>query len=159
MKILFRNLLRNKGYSLINIAGLAIGMACCIFVMLYVQDEFKYDRYPIDADRSSRVVTELAAAELGSRSSARSAPSWGPVLASEFPEIESYMRLKSPLVSWMVSYMPNDKRFHEPGFYFADETVFDFFSLHLVDGDPASALTEPSTVVLSESISRTYFGS
>jgi putative ABC transport system permease protein len=67
--------------------------------------------------------------------------------------------MKFPLVSWMVGYMPDDKRFHEPGFNFADETVFVFFSLHLVAGDPASALSEPSTVVLSESISRTYFGS
>jgi putative ABC transport system permease protein len=158
LKVIIRNIFRQKGYSIINLMGLAVGMSSCIMIMLYVQDEFKYDKYVEYPDRVYRIITDFGAGDRGNVSTARSAPPWAPVLATEFPEIENYVRLKSPLVSWMVSYQPNNLKFHEKGFYFADDTVFDFFNINMVRGDPATALKEPSTVVLSQAMARKYFG-
>ena len=158
LKVILRNVFRHKGYSVINLLGLAVGMTSCILIMLYVQDEFSYDQYVEYPDRTYRITIDMAAGDRGDVHSARSAPPWAPVLAEELPEIESYVRLKSPLVSWMVSYNPTNKKFHEKGFFFADETVFEFFNLNLVRGDPETALKEPSTLVISESMATKYFG-
>lgn len=159
MKVVVRNIIRHKGYSFINILGLAVGMACCIVIMLYVQDEFSYDRYPETPDRIYRIVTNIYSSERGEISTARTPPPWGPVLAKDLPEVENYVRMKTPQVSWMVSYRPGNKKFYEKGWYFADETVFDFFNLKMIQGNPETALKEPSTVVLTESTARKYFGS
>ncbi len=158
LKVIMRNAFRHKGYSIINLLGLAVGMTSCILIMLYVQDEFSYDQYAKYPERVYRIAIDMAVGDRGDVHSARSAPPWAPVLAEELPEIESYVRLKSPLVSWMVSYEPTNKKFHEKGFYFADDTVIDFFNLNMVRGDAATALKEPSTVVISEAMATKYFG-
>jgi len=157
LKVIMRNVFRHKVYSIINLLGLAVGMTSCILIMLYVQDEFSYDQYAKYPDRVYRIAIDMAVGDRGDVHSARSAPPWAPVLAEELPEIESYVRLKSPLVSWMVSYEPTNKKFHEKGFYFADDTVIDFFNLNMVRGDAATALKEPSTVVISEAMATKYF--
>jgi putative ABC transport system permease protein len=158
IKVVMRNMLQHRGYSFINILGLAVGMACCIIIILYVQDEFSYDTYPENDDRIYRIVTDLAVGERGDIHTARTPPPWGPVLAKDFQEVESYVRLKTPQVSWMVTYREENKKFYEKGFYFADETVFDFFNLRMTRGNPETALSEPSTVVLTESMAQKYFG-
>ncbi|UCC41018.1 MAG: ABC transporter permease, partial [Candidatus Aminicenantes bacterium] len=158
LKIAVRNLLRHKVYTFINIFGLAIGMTCCILILLYIQDEFSYDHYPEKDDQIFRLALEVQTPDRGMINSARTPPPWAPALANDYPEVESYVRFKTPLVSWMISYEAKEKRFHEKGFYFADPTVFDFFSLRLIRGDPIPALKEPRTVVLTESMAENYFG-
>ncbi len=158
LKLIVRNIFRYKGYSLINILGLAVGMASCIMIILYVQDEFSYDRYVEQHDRSYRVVTNFVAGDQGEVNTARTPPPWGPVLAKDFPEVDRFVRLKSPLVSWMVSYEPTNKRFYEKGFYFADASFFDFFNIKVTQGDAQTALAGPSSVVLTQSMANKYFG-
>lgn len=158
LKTALRNIARHKGYSLINLLGLSIGIACCILILLYVQDEFKYDRYVPDYKNTHRIVLDIETPEGGEIHMARTPPPWGPSLAEEYPEVESYMRFKTPLVSWLVSNESENKRFHEKGFYFADHTVFDFFDFELLKGDPETALLEPRTVVLTETAAGRYFG-
>lgn len=158
LKTAFRNLSRYRGYSFINLLGLAIGMACCFVIMLYIQDEFSYDRYPEQNDRIYRLVLDIQTPDRGDMHIARTPPPWAPSLADDYPEVENYVRIKTPLVSWLVSYPPREKIFHEKGFYFADESIFDFFSFRLLAGDPATALKEPNTLVLTESAARRYFG-
>jgi putative ABC transport system permease protein len=159
IKTAFRNLKRFKGYSFINLMGLAIGIACCILILIYVQDEFSYDRIPRDYARIYRITLHMQTPDQGEIRTARTPPPWAPSLAEDFPEIESYVRLKTPLVSWLVGREEMDKRFHEKGFYFADETVFDFFNFKLKTGDPQTALKEPKSLVLTESAAKKYFGS
>jgi putative ABC transport system permease protein len=158
LKTAFRNLSRHKGYSFINLLGLSIGIACCILILLYVQDEFSYDRYVPEYQNTYRIVLDLQTPERGDMHMARTPPPWGPSLAEDYPEVVSYIRFKTPLVSWLVSNEAEDKRFHEKGFYFADHTVFNFFDFSLLRGDPETALLEPRTVVLTESAAERYFG-
>jgi len=158
IKTAWRNIKRYKGYSLINLLGLAIGIACCLVILIYVQDEFSYDRYPHDYERIYRLTEHLQSLNRGDISTARTPPPWAPSLAEDFPEIESYVRIKTPLVSWLVSREEKDMKFHEKGVYFADETVFDFFNLPLIKGNAKTALSAPRTLVLTETTARRYFG-
>ncbi len=158
LKTALRSLHRHKGYSFINLMGLSIGIACCILILLYVRDEFSYDRYVPDYPDTYRVIVNLQTSERGDMLLARTPPPWGPSLAEDFVEVEDYVRFKTPLVSWLVSHEAEDKRFHEKGFFFTDPTVFRFFAFRLLKGDPQTALQEPRTVVLTESAARKYFG-
>ncbi len=150
-----RNLLRHKGYSSINVLGLAIGIACCILILLYVQDELSYDRYHEKSDRIYRLV-ESATIAGRPIEAAVTPPPWAPVMAEEFPEIEQITRLKPPGSRWLIRYEEN--RFYERYFVFADSSVFDIFTIPLVQGNAKTALAEPGAVVLSESMAAKYFG-
>ena len=150
-----RNLLRHKGYSSINVLGLAIGIACCILILLYVQDELSYDRYHEKSDRIYRLA-ESATVAGRPIEAAVTPPPWAPVMAEEFPEIEQITRLKPPGSRWLIRYEEN--RFYERYFVFADSSVFDIFTIPLVQGNAKTALAEPGAVVLSESMAAKYFG-
>jgi len=158
LKVASRNLFRHKGQAFINLFGLAIGMTCGILIFLYIQDELSYDRYPKDAGRIYRLALEAQTTDRGELRTARTPPPWASTLAAEYPEVESFVRIKSPLVSWLVAYERGEKRFHEKGFYFADPAVFDVFSFKMIRGNPETALIEPRTAVLTESAARKYFG-
>lgn len=151
-----RNLLRHKGYSSINVLGLAIGIACCILILLYVQDELSYDRYH---EKSDRIYRLAESATIAGRpiEAAVTPPPWAPVLAKEYPEIEQITRLKPPGSRWLIRYKEN--RFYERYFVFADSSVFDIFTIPLVQGNAKTVLAEPHAVVLSESMADKYFGS
>jgi len=158
IKISLRYINRQKIYSFINLSGLAIGMACCILILWYIQDEFVYDKYPERSDQIYRLVIDFITADGGEINTAKTPPPWAPAITADYPEVESCIRFKTPLVSWMISYDELDKRFHESGFYFADPGVFDLFSYDLLKGNPANALTQPNTVVITERMARKYFG-
>ncbi len=155
LTIALRNLLRHKGYSAINVLGLAIGIACCVLILLYVQDELSYDQYHEKKDRIYRLV-ESATVAGRPIEAAVTPPPWAPVLAEDYPVIEAYTRIKPPASRWLIRYKEN--RFYERYFVFADSSVFDIFTLPLVQGDAKTALTDPHTVVLSESMADKYFG-
>ncbi len=148
-----RSLLRNKGFSTINILGLSIGLASFILIALYVYHELSYDRYHAKADRIFRIVENLRT-ENEILFQSTSSPPMGPSLLKDFPEVENYVRFQQ----WNLLVTKDDKAFYEPDSFIADSTVFDVFSFPLVKGNPKTALTDPNTVVLTESMAKKYFG-
>ncbi|MBI4551173.1 MAG: ABC transporter permease [Candidatus Latescibacteria bacterium] len=155
LMVAVRTLLRHRGYSLLNIVGLAIGIACCLLILLYVQYELSYDRFHTNADQIYRVVREERAPGRVTHLAITPAP-LAPALRQEFPEVRRVVRLKPPNAAWMLRY--EDKSFYETNFYLADSTVFDVFFIPLLKGNPATALQRPFTVVLTETVARKYFG-
>jgi len=145
-------------YSYLNVAGLSIGIACFVLVLLYIQDELMYDTYSTRSDQIYRMVLSVEAPDRGSTNTARTPPPWAPALKADFPEVKSFVRFKSPLVSWLISFDEEDKRFHEKGFYFADPDVFEMFDFKLLKGNIENALVQPNTVVITESTAKRYFG-
>jgi len=154
LKIAFRNLKRQKISTSINIVGLAIGLATCILIMLYIQDELSYDRYNDKADRIFR-----AALKLGLDGKDVGGPMLGPNvgrdLQQEFPEVLKATRILNQ-GSEFVSY--GTSSFKQDNLLAADSTFFEVFSIPLLKGDPKRALAEPNTLVLTEGAARKYFG-
>lgn len=149
-----RTLLRNKGFSTLNIMGLAVGLAVCILIFLWVQDELSYDRFHTNADRIYRVIEheELSSGEILSYS--QQGPALAPILKADYPEILESVRYRV----WggrLVRF--GDHKFYEKGFAFADPAILTMFTFPLIKGDPASALTDPSSIVISENMARKYF--
>ncbi len=151
----WRNILRSKGYSFINVMSLATGFACFTLILLYVTDELSYDDHY--GKNAYRVVFQFRQGE-NVNSSAQAPPVWSKLMPPEFPQIEEMVRIKPPFQSWMVANEPRDLRFAEKGWCFADSNVFNFFNLHLKKGDPATALKGVSKVVITESMEKKYFG-
>ncbi|MFH1942256.1 MAG: ABC transporter permease [bacterium] len=152
IKIALRNIKKHKGYSFINISGLAIGLTAVIFILLYVQSETSFDKYHRKADRIYRVMrSELESSE---RSALMPAP-LAPAMKEAFPEVEQAARFS---ISSNVHISANDKNFFEEGFAFADPAAFEMFSFTLVKGDPQTALADPFSILISESMASKYFG-
>lgn len=154
--IAIRNLKKYKGYSLINILGLSIGIACCVIIMLYVRNEISFDEYHEKADRIYRIEYSERFGE-NEIYNVRTPAHWGPALKNDYPAIENFVRLKPPRSRWMVKY--EDRLFFEKGFVFADSTIFSVFDFELVRGNPKDVLEAPNTVVLTEEMAQKYFGS
>lgn len=154
LKLSLRNLWKYKAYSAINLAGLAIGIACFMLIALWVQDEFSYDRFHDNADRIVRVA-QLDAEDTGQGICRVGAP-WGPELQAAFPEVEHYVRFRfvgRPLVSL------SDKRFYESEGLYTDSTFFEVFTYTIVQGDQNAPLDNPTGIVLTETLAKKYFGS
>jgi putative ABC transport system permease protein len=152
--IAWRNLSRQKGYSVINISGLAIGVACCILIFLYISDELSYDRYHKNADRIFRGISYST---IGgeTRVFARMPSALAPELEEAIPEIESSARLFQFGVQ-RVNH--GDKNFEIQDFYAADPTYFTIFSHDFIAGDPQTALQNPDTIVITEDTAIQIFG-
>jgi len=162
LKIALRNILKYWNYSLINIGGLAIGMASFIFIVLYIDDEIKYDNYHEHADRVFRVNRLYNSNDVDEDAATVSFPC-GPTLVADYPEIvEKQVRFFNQLRNqWFFDYEKSEGeilRFNEPHFMLADSTVFDIFTLPFVEGDPETALDNPGTIVVTESTAKKYFG-
>ena len=155
-KIAWRNLLKNKIFSLINIFGLAISMAACIFILQYVSFETSYDDFrKITLYRISDY--SYMNGELNSQR-AQTVPALAPIMAKEIPEIVNAARLvhTAPLMSDPV--MQNGERsFHEERIYFADPSFLAMFSYQMTNGTVEQSLNEPNSVVISESMKNKYF--
>ncbi|MCB2221464.1 MAG: ABC transporter permease [Bacteroidetes bacterium] len=151
---LYRNIARNKFYSLLNILGLSIGMAAAIFILLYVQDELSYDKYNIKHERIYRIESDFTIGGKHDQFAIVPTP-MGPALKIEYPEVESFCRLFG---AGNTLFRVGDKEYYEDYFYFSDSTIFDIFTYDLVAGDPKSCLTQPKTIVLTEKIAKKYFG-
>jgi putative ABC transport system permease protein len=153
-KIAWRSLSRNKLYSLINIGGLTVGLACCMLIGLYLVNELSYDRFHQNADRLFRVTTEYTVNGAMSRVGQTSSMP-GPRLAAAFPQIQSYVRIQN-FQPYVVRY--EDRTFVEPRFLFADSTFFTMFTFPLIEGDARTALDAPDKLVISQSMEKKYFG-
>jgi len=152
LKIAFRNLKRNKIYSAINIVGLAIGMACTIFLLLLVFYEFSFDRYHKNSENIYRIVKGEKDKNIPNRATAP--PSMAVALKNEFPEIIETVRIDnfgSPVVGY------NSKFFTERGIIIADPSIFKVFTFPFIQGNPETALIEPNSIVISETIVKKYF--
>jgi putative ABC transport system permease protein len=154
IKIAFRSLWKHKAYSFINVAGLAVGLSCCVLIGLFVKEELSYDRYNPKAERLYKVVMNTRTPEKESAYALSPAP-MGATLVRDFPEVQSSVRLFTFFGDAVVSL--GDKHLLESRIVFADSTFFDLFGIPLVAGDAGRALAEPNTIVLSESMARKYF--
>ena len=154
-KIAFRNLWKNKGFSAINIFGLAIGLAICLLITLFVKDELSYDKYNKKADRIYRVNADIRVN--GTVFNSRYSPAaLGPVLAKEYPQIEKAVRI---IDDGKILVKKGAETLLEPNSCFADSTLFAVFTFPMIAGDPKTALTQPYSLVISESMARKYFNS
>ncbi|WP_018620049.1 ABC transporter permease [Spirosoma luteum] len=155
LKIAWRNLVRYKGYTFINVFGLAIGLACCLVIFLYVQDELLFDRFHTKADRIYRIINQRSS-EGVQMVMARTPPAYGPALMTSFPEVQQSVRLFEFGGNELVAY--GDRKFFESGILLADSTFFELFSFPLTRGNPRQVLRSPDAIVLSETMARKYFG-
>lgn len=154
--VALRNLLKHKGYTFINIAGLAAGMACCYLILLYVRHELSYDRFHAKVDRIYRVlVTMERDGKISDPLTVTAAPI-APALQQEYPEVAQAVRLRQ--ASRRVLVTVGQKRIYENEFYFADGNLFEVFDFPLQQGDPATALRDPHGIVLSLEAAQKYFG-
>ncbi|CAN5177860.1 hypothetical protein BH23BAC1_BH23BAC1_47500 [soil metagenome] len=153
LKIAYRNLFKKKIFSLINIAGLSVGLACFLLIMLYVADEFSYDRFHQNADRIVRVAMEYSfGGEIGKAEV--TGTKVAPAFSRDFPEVERAVRVyRNPTV---VKYKENI--FEEKSFFYADSSFFNIFSFNLISGDASRVLEEPKQIVITESTAKRYFG-
>ncbi len=155
-RVVLRNMKRHKGYNFINIAGLAVGMAAAILILLWVKDELGYDRFHANAGRIYRVV--CSSNDDGTPSNANGPFGLGPALKRDFPEIAETVRLRK-MGQGVKRYVGfRDKKFYESGFFFAEPSLFTVFDFLLAKGDSRTALEEPGSIVLTEEMVAKYFG-
>lgn len=153
-KTAFRNLSKSKGFSAINIVGLASGLAVCLLIIMYVTDELQYDHYNEKFDRIYRINGDL---HFGGHhfDIAQTPDPLGAALKENFPQVEQYVRLRN---HGGILVKKGNQNIQEDGVILADSTLFDVFTLPMLAGDPRSALTEPNSVVITESTAKKYFG-
>jgi len=151
-----RNLRKNLAYSFINIFGLAVGMACCGVILLYIQKELSYDRYHPDHAQLHRVAIWKDATG-NKQGQASVSYELANVLRKEYPEVLTAARLYRTTQTPVVKI--DDRQFPEERFYFADSTIFSVFSLPLLKGEAATALTQPNSIVISRALAEKYFRS
>ncbi len=155
VKIAWRNYIRDKSFSLINTIGLAIGLGAFLIVFLFVYKEWSYDRHHLDADRLYR-ITKVFERDDFRRESLSTANMLAPTLLEEIPGIENVLRINNTFGESIVAF--NDKKFIESRFFIADESIFDFFSYKVIEGEKAKMLNAPYTVVITETTKQKYFG-
>ncbi len=156
LKIAWRNLLKNKTFSLINIAGLASGLACFILITLYIIDELNYDRFHEKADRIYRVHSDIRFGGTHMSLAVTSDP-MGATLKKDYPQVEQFTRIYANEGSKLFK---KDNVFISEGrVVYADSTLFDVFTFPAVAGNTKTALNEPNTIVINETTAKKYFGS
>lgn len=162
-KVSVRSMLRKKTFTLLNVLGLGIGIASCLLILIFVQNELSYDKYNSNYDRTYRILQRFGG-EIATAPEDQLPVSeyqvWGnaPVagaIRDFFPEVEYIFRFTSDF-DWLVEY--KGKRFQEKGICFADSTLYQVFDWNWIAGDPKTALTRPGTIVLSKEMAEKYFG-
>jgi putative ABC transport system permease protein len=155
IKIAIRNILRHKVYSIINIAGLSVGMACTILILLWVQYELSFDSYHEKADRIYRLATYMDFGKMRGRYAVSNYIA-GKTLAKDYPEVERSARFQKIPFKILLQY--KDKQFYEDNIFLADDTVFNIFTFPLIKGDSKNALKRAFSVVITEDMAQKYFG-
>ena len=159
--IAFRNLLKRKVYSLINIIGLAIGVAVCLVILTYVDFELSYDRFHKNAAQIYRTTTSFHRGNEFRGRGVLSGYAQGPALLNDVPEIKTYVRTHPMYGGAVVSYekkQGDPMIFREDNIQFADSTFLDVFTYEVIHGDAATALDKPNSVVITEKTAKKYFG-
>ena len=152
-KTAWRNLMKHKTFSFINIAGLSIGIAVCFIIMMYVQNELSFDRFNKKADRIVRVVFK-ADINGGKIFEANVMPPVALVMKNDYPEVQDATRLQ---VAGALKITYKDKTFKDDEMAFVDPNFFNIFTLPLIEGDAKTALQQPNTIIISKAIAKKYF--
>ena len=154
LKIALRNLRKQKGHAFINIAGLAVGMACCLLILLYVQHELSFDQYHHNKDRLYRLATRIQGAAFENGIAKVNGP-WGIALKKEVPEVEDAARF---VIVGQILVGKGDKRFYETEGLYTDSTALRVFNFPLLQGDAHTALVAPNTMAVTRDFAQKYFG-
>ncbi|MFI5133853.1 MAG: ABC transporter permease, partial [Chitinophagales bacterium] len=157
LKIAYRNLVKYKFISFINLFGLTIGLTCCLLIFTYILHELSYDKFQPDADRVYRVTRTFNNPQTGAVSLTLStiSPPFGPFLLNDFKEIEEMTRTLS---NGTTATRYEDKMFNEQNVFVADDKFFDFFEIKTLRGNPKKSLVDPYSVMLTDEIAKKYFG-
>ncbi|MCK4407057.1 MAG: ABC transporter permease, partial [Bacteroidales bacterium] len=150
----YRNIVRNKFYSAINIIGLSIGIIATIFILLYNQNELSYDRHHEKHERIYRLESNFTISGKHDLFAVTSVP-LGPAFKLEFPEVEEFVRFAGG-DGILIRY--GEKEFYEDALFYTDSTIFDVFTHEFILGKPEKALTEPNTCIFTETLAKKYFG-
>src|SRR5260221_1272424 len=153
LKTSLRSLWKNKGFSAINIIGLATGLATCLLIILYVLDELSYDKFNTKAARTYRINNEVKFG--GNHFDLAQAPAMqGPTIVRELPQVEQFTRFR-----WhnSISVKKGNENLRETKVVFADSTLLDVFSLKLISGNAKTILNAPQTLLITESMAKKYF--
>jgi len=155
LKLTVRNLKKQKRYSLINLSGLTVGMACCLMILVYVFSELSYDRYHEHADRIYRMGTFFDVGTRSLRGAISNIPA-GPIIVQDYPEVQNVVRIKRYMYRALVE--SEGQKFFEDRIFYADASLFDVFSFRLTRGDEKTALEAPYSIVITEAMALKYFG-
>src|SRR5215469_8739480 len=153
LKTAIRNLWKSKGFSAINIIGLAIGLSTCLLILIFVMDELSYDRYNVKADRIYRLDGDIKFGGNHFILAVAPAPA-GPAMLRDYPEVEKEVRFRQQGGRLVKK---GNQNIQEDAVIFADSTLFDVFTLPMLYGDPHTALVNSRTVVITERMARKYF--
>lgn len=154
IKTALRNLYKDFGYSSLNILGLTIGITSALFLIIYVADEVSYDRYNKNAENIYRVSSHITEPDDQFTWIVAQIP-FGPQIVKDYPEVKASVRF---IQFNRALFKYNEKEFYEENFFYVDSTVFDIFTYKFIKGEPKNALTEPNTMVLTETVAKKYFG-
>ncbi|MCP4724995.1 MAG: hypothetical protein GY863_08170 [bacterium] len=155
LKVIFRNIKRNKGYSFLNITGLVIGISCSILIFLYIQFELSYDRYHENADDIYRVLIRQPGESFqGVDMYNTSPPPLKAAILNDYPEIKSAARI----IKIEQLFKSNDNTNLEREFFIVDPEFLQIFTYPLITGDPETALNEPFSILMTEEMAEKYFG-
>jgi putative ABC transport system permease protein len=154
LKVALRKIRQNKAYSAINIIGLATGITCCLFILLYVLFELSFDNFHKDVDRIY-IVGQDRRSETGRELVLGNFPLLAPTLKDRYPQVEAAGRINQ---GWITQVKYKDKVFKEDGLWDADPGIFEVLSIPFVQGDPRTALERPNTAVMTVSFAKKYFG-
>jgi len=158
-KIALRTLRREKLYALLNVSGLALGLACCLMLGLYLWGELTYDRYHVNHERIYRIEGSLTYPDGRSSSMAITSSPLGPMLSEEYPDyFKAYVRFRDVSRPNPVLFRHEDQKAYWEHVYLADANVFDVFTHEIVYGDPHTALTTPGSLAISRRLAQHYFG-
>ena len=153
IKIALRNILRQKIYSFINISGLAVGMAVCIIILMWVNTEITFDKFNVNVSEIFLVTNYTTYGE-NTRFGTGNVPALGPALKAEYPEIVNSARLNNSFFEYLIAY---DKRSFKERIKFADPAVFEMFSFPFIQGDFETVKYDPHTIFISEDIAEKHF--
>jgi len=156
LQIAVRNFTKRKGYSILNLLGLTIGITCCLLIFEYVAHERSYDNFQDHADRIFRVQESDYQNGRFEVNWATTSPAVGPALKKDFPEVESFCRLYQ--YQYLLSNDARNARFSETKAYVADAAALSILHLPFVKGNPATALQGANKIVISEDLAQKYFG-
>lgn len=153
-KIAFRNIRKDGWFSLLNVAGLTIGITFSLFLIFYIVDELNYDKHNEKADRICRINSYIKEPDKHTDWTSTQLP-LGPTLKNEFPEVEESVRFMN---KERTLFKNGEKSFYETKLYFADSNIFKVFTHKFLEGNPATALNAPNSIVISRSTADKYFG-
>jgi len=155
-KVAIRNLLKHKGYTFINILGLAVGIAASVLIFLYIIHEMSYDKFHEKADKTYRITADWSN-DGDSRIHQLGTPYvLAQTIREKYPQVEAITQITGPIMDVIIRY--RDTAFKETDAFCADPTFFDVFSFPLIKGDPETSLEDPNMIIMTQSMARKYFG-